>query len=34
MNARYMLIGLLIVMVLCGIVGGDFVETWRNGGTL
>jgi len=34
MTGRYLLLGIAVVLVLLGIVAGDFFETWRNGATL
>jgi len=31
---HYILLGMFIVMMLYGIAGGEFLETWRNGATL
>ncbi len=34
MTGTHIIIGLFIVVLLYGIVAGDFFETWRNGATL
>ena len=33
-NVKYIILVILIVLLIYGLVTGEFVETWRNGATL
>ncbi len=34
MNIRYIILTMLILIMLAGIILGDFMETWKNGALL
>ncbi len=33
-NLRYLALVVLVIMLIAGVVSGEFVEIWRNGSTL